>query len=902
MMLVRWGLIILAIALAFGSVEEVGQEDFDAVSRLPTEQQLSLYRRQLLQTSQDIASLSHADRQAIQRRIGARVFSQGSAISMVELDESSSTAVNALLASYSLAEQKGSEDGIMQSLMKLEDKIKAESSVDSDQHVAMETTCHETGVRMDKVISEEEASQKQLKLSENQMRNQRTVDKGDCAESQQLERKLSATVEEVQTESISQTESYNDRKRQRTSDGEALLAAVRFVCSFQSFTDDARCVANKALAAVPKPSSTELFADQSEAELRAEGKRVIQASEKAWEAQQVKDQADIRAGKTPEYDSTESRALSMVQMVEHSVHGDKHLRGQLSQTLSEPVRGPVTAVLLSVEAGDYEKADSLLDLIVSLIKQVHAEAEADKQESDGKQLELGESKKQAQTGLHTEQAKQVLLEDSVRTLGANLEASRTEFFRSAKAITEASKRRDQNNDSCEDEREAYRQRKQVADQELVNINKLRSLLQVLGGDGVPECKGDMADCTAAAQGMCIKKNSKENLCACEPGYYGVACEKKKCPGAGSLLYTEKEGGACSGANRGTCSPSTGKCKCTDEYSGDRCEFAKTCPGGGACNNGRGTCDKKSGRCQCSGEWYGLGCTERKCPGTAIGDAVQLYTSNEENVCAGHGVCMSSTGECGCHDGYQGASCAQRKCEDNCSGNGECMPSTGLCSCNPGYHGATCAYKACPGDCNGVGGRCNRLAGSCACNPWFSGPACAKTTTCDEKVTSYQDWAFWKQGWSKCPNGWLMTGVVTGTCTGIHCLDKAVCAKPCLGKQRLGLDRCYEENWWDSLNSKGWSRCKEGYYMAGLYRSKPTCNSIYCVEMALCCSIRNADYDHCQDLSWFAAIKNPESRATVPANKFMTGMYRAGINTQISDLRSAASCHFKSTLTSEDLIE
>jgi hypothetical protein len=137
----------------------------------------------------------------------------------------------------------------------------------------------------------------------------------------------------------------------------------------------------------------------------------------------------------------------------------------------------------------------------------------------------------------------------------------------------------------------------------------------------------------------------------------------------------------------------------------------------------------------------------------------------------------------------------------------------------------------------------------------------------------------------------MRGIVTGACTGIHCIDKAVCAKPCLGKQTLGLERCYQQNWSDSLNAKGWSRCAEGYYLAGLYRSK--CNSIYCIEMGLCCSIRDAEYDHCQNLNWFESIKQPNTETTVQPNKFITGVYRAGLTTTISDLRKASACHFKS---------
>jgi len=115
----------------------------------------------------------------------------------------------------------------------------------------------------------------------------------------------------------------------------------------------------------------------------------------------------------------------------------------------------------------------------------------------------------------------------------------------------------------------------------------------------------------------------------------------------------------------------------------------------------------------------------------------------------------------------------------------------------------------------------------------------------------------------------MRGLVTAECTGIHCIDKAICAKPCLGNKELGLDRCYQANWWDSLNTKGWSRCSEGYYLAGMYKNK--CNSLYCIEMGLCCSIRDAEYDQCQDHHWFDTIKMPNTKSEVQPNKLMTGL-------------------------------
>lgn len=874
----------------------------DRVERLPDEQQVVAYRRKLLAVAQDLAgSFSRHDRSLIQQMSMLRVSPRPeSAVSFMQLEDRESSRMG-----VSLEGQEGEAldiQPIMKSITKLEDKIKAERDIDSASHSLMDATCYETDRKMAKVLADEEASQKLLKMDERQMRNQRTQDRADLKASQELERRLSKTLHELRSELQAKQEAYYGRRRQRTRDLEALQAAVRLVCTFASFTDDERCKKDKFVESVPNPGTTELFAAQSEKSLMTEAKEVRAASESAWEAQQAKDLADIHKGKIPVYlESFEmSRETSLLQLAQKSAVTDKVLRRQLGyHQLSEPAKGPVAALLLSVEAGDYEKAVSLLELILGLIKTITDEQIADKQKWGAEEMELKWSVSQNEAALYEEQQKQDTLEDSIRTLSNSIEVNRANFFRSVKATQAASKRREQNNLTCDEERAAYRQRKRVADEELMNINKLRSLLQVLDGEGVPTCGGEMDDCTSAEHGMCIKKNSKQNMCACEPGYYGEACDQKKCPGQGELLYQHDEAGACSGASRGTCDSKVGKCTCTDEFEGAKCEVAKSCPGGGNCNMGHGRCDKATGKCHCYQGWFGAGCTEQKCPGPTVteGGGEQLYDNGQEEVCSGHGVCITSSGQCGCHEGWESKRCDKKQCGDNCSGNGECMSETGTCSCKKGHHGPTCAYKECPAGCSGFGGTCNRMIGACVCNRGFSGPACEQTTTCNERETTYQEWAFWKPGWSKCPYGWLMRGVVTASCTGIHCIDKAICAKPCLGKSELGIERCYQENWWDSLNTKGWSRCAEGYYLAGLYRNK--CNSLYCVEMALCCSIRDAEYDHCQELDWFETIKMPNAKAEVQPNKFMTGVYRAGITTQISDLRKVSSCHFKSTKMDSD---
>ena len=118
---------------------------------------------------------------------------------------------------------------------------------------------------------------------------------------------------------------------------------------------------------------------------------------------------------------------------------------------------------------------------------------------------------------------------------------------------------------------------QIRDEELTNIERLRSLLLVLTGDAnAPTCDNDdMLKCTNANQGMCVfatgpVKRGEASLrysevtvfgadtkeyCACEWGYYGAACENKKCPGKvpgkkSDVFFEAKAQGACGGLDNG----------------------------------------------------------------------------------------------------------------------------------------------------------------------------------------------------------------------------------------------------------------------------------------------------------------------------------------------------------------
>ena len=133
----------------------------------------------------------------------------------------------------------------------------------------------------------------------------------------------------------------------------------------------------------------------------------------------------------------------------------------------------------------------------------------------------------------------------------------------------------------------------------------------------------------------------------------------------------------------------------------------------------------------------------------------------------------------------------------------------------------------------------------------------------------------------------MAGLYRNDCQDIYCIEQAFCCKP-----KLGLGSCYDGDMWSSFDvcvillplpffsgdrslpyfvvfgveaqtllecfvggivslpvkdsfvfllssishlSRGWSRCKDGYVMTGMYRS--ACNELYCIEAFKCCELK-----------------------------------------------------------------
>merc|ERR1711868_129482 len=97
-------------------------------------------------------------------------------------------------------------------------------------------------------------------------------------------------------------------------------------------------------------------------------------------------------------------------------------------------------------------------------------------------------------------------------------------------------------------------------------------------------------------------------------------------------------------------------------------------------------------------------------------------------------------------------------------------------------------------------------------------------------------------------GWLLTGLRTdGQGDALYNIDLGQCEKPCEGtgtdKSVIGVEKCYHENWWKKFDTRGGKFCRRNYFVAGLFRSH--CNSLYCIEMAKCCSVKRSLWTNCK---------------------------------------------------------
>jgi len=507
-------------------------------------------------------------------------------------------------------------------------------------------------------------------------------------------------------------------------------------------------------------------------------------------------------------------------------------------------------------------------------------------------------------------------------------------------------------DRCAVANEEFGVREALRMEDLENLAKLKSLLRGLYHKKMPkDCKKHNGIiCSSQDSGWCVYIEDKPDgtpaseaqRCSCNVGFYGEMCQYRMCPGFGQGLYEADQDGVCS--NRGHCNHLSGQCTCRSGfYHGPKnaCEW-KDAPASkngvvdNKCSDGRGVHDKVRGICNCAIEFFGPSCQQKKC----LNKNHVLYPAESANACTGHGACDMESGSCTCRAPYMhGATDAwqNERCPEDCRGRGGCDHSTGACTCNvmpdehrrfraaaghninldgKGYHGHACEFEFCPtliqGDCSSGGGTCNRNAGLCVCREGASGPVCAKTHRC-EKMSLFNDhmnwWTIWdKPGWLVCPRGQLLYKLRRSQCATLNdatrpeqpvdyggalsCVESGGCAAPCEGGNDVAQIRhCYHDlRWYNSFDVAGWSKCLDDYFVTGLYRS---CESLYCLNMAKCCSLKDSRWIKCGSQMWgaeFSGESDAQLVGTVPVNTFITG-FKRGEGHALVDIEEASYCEF-----------
>eukprot|EP01135_Chromosphaera_perkinsii_P007728 Nk52_evm17s967 gene=Nk52_evmTU17s967 len=276
---------------------------------------------------------------------------------------------------------------------------------------------------------------------------------------------------------------------------------------------------------------------------------------------------------------------------------------------------------------------------------------------------------------------------------------------------------------------------------------------VSSGCNKKQCPGHPNECSGRAE--CDKSTG---VCGeCDPGYYGDACQIKKCPElkpadapADDPFNPARQ---CGGPGRGACIEGT--CVCHYNFATANCGQCSTKSYGENCGSdyiecgvwndlpcgGKGTCDRITGQCTCdegSRRTASSACQKIPCLAPGCGDAQS-------------GSCNELTGRCECINRHFGDHCEKIHCVTDCNKDlsipskteNKCNEAEGKCVCGPLWTGSGCEEEHClnynilggkedclaRGTCTG-----SALAKACTCHSSFWGATC-EFTTCPGKTQS-----------------------------------------------------------------------------------------------------------------------------------------------------------------------
>lgn len=142
-----------------------------------------------------------------------------------------------------------------------------------------------------------------------------------------------------------------------------------------------------------------------------------------------------------------------------------------------------------------------------------------------------------------------------------------------------------------------------------------------------------------------------------------------------------------------------------------------------------------------------------------------------------------------------------------------------------------------------------------------------------------------------PHSQALHALYRTKCEALSCLNAAKFSGLCEGNGKgsttLQLRHCYHGlEWYNSFDKEGWSKCEPNYFVAGLYRS---CDSLYCLQMAKCCSFKGARWSSCEEINWQVKF-NEQGWVDAPENKWITALYRSKGH-QLQNIDKAKACSF-----------
>jgi len=627
----------------------------------------------------------------------------------------------------------------------------------------------------------------------------------------------------------------------------------------------------------------------------------------------------------------------------------KELKALSESRIADKYLMPINELLIAVQQGEEatdSKRKTIVTILIEIIEETRTEQAGAKQTHQDNLDNWYDSSWMSWIQLKNQMDEQANLHSNWRRHGELIAERITENNDLIVLIENTIKERNIVQKNINEDVRLWGVNTALRDEDQENIVKLRSLLRALYDAKVPEgCpKTAGVTCTDPVAGTCVftERVGRTMRCSCEVGFYGNACQLKMCPGSGDVLYRHDQMGVCSndavetrgegGTENSGCDNRVGECTCAaDFYHGpeNKCEYRHAPPskykedGQGylakqgtideQCS-GHGTVDKITGVCTCQKGYWGEApnaiqvngaCEEKKCPGGGSSNSAGLtFPRVDTNACNGHGACVPEDGTCVCIDPYFGDMCEREKCPRDCNDgkHGTCDSSTGLCACNQKpieFSGPSCMFRKCPGDCGRPqGGECDRNDGKCICKMGYTGAACERTSRCTvESLNTETNWyTIWdKPGWIACPTGQLLYEIKRrgAKCNALSCIDTGKCAAACQGDSFVyQIRHCYHDlGWYNSFDQEGWSKCNMDYFVAGLYR---TCESLYCLQIAKCCSLKEGRYagapNECKEVAWSSEFKETGlgSIGQTGIHAFITGFYR-GKGHDLTSLTKASFC-------------